>query len=104
MHTEDVTSDFVRADFKPPRYHITRAIPDIQEKLEKTEDISIYEYDGFNDVIQKIEQAFTEGFDCANPDKTSNASRAEIAHGHANEKETAANSLKHFRYLSEISH
>lgn len=72
--------------------------------MENIENMSIYEYEVFNDVIERIEQAFNESFDCGNPDKTSNGSRHKIAHGHVYEKETEVNSLKHFLYMNELYH
>lgn len=104
VHTEGVITDFVRTVLQNPRYRINRAIEDVKEELKNNEDISMFEYEIYNDVIEKIEQAFNEGFDCANPDKTSNGSRNKIAHGHVYEKETEVNSLKHFLCLNELYH
>lgn len=104
IHTEGVITDFVRTVLQNPHYRVTQAIKDVKEKLENTEAMSIYEYEVFNDVIDRIEQAFNESFDCGNPDKTSNGSRHKIAHGHVYEKETEVNSLKHFLYLNELHH
>lgn len=104
VHTEGVITDFVRTVLQSPRYYVKQAIKDVKEKLENTEDVSIYEYEVFNDVIERIEQAFNESFDCADPDKASNGSRNKIAHGHVYEKETEVNSLKHFLYMNELYH
>lgn len=104
VHTEGVITDFVRTVLQSLRYYVKQAIKDVKEKLENTEDVSIYEYEVFNDVIERIEQAFNESFDCADPDKASNGSRNKIAHGHVYEKETEVNSLKHFLYMNELYH
>lgn len=104
IHTEGVITDFVRTVLQSPRYYVKQAIKDVKEKLENIENMSIYEYEVFNDVIERIEQAFNESFDCGNPDKTSNGSRHKIAHGHVYEKETEVNSLKHFLYMNELYH
>ena len=104
VHTEGVITDFVRTVLQSPRYRVTQAIEDVKEKLENTEAMSIYEYEVFNDVIERIEQAFNESFDYTNPDKASNGSRNKIAHGHVYEKETEVNSLKHFLYMNELYH
>ena len=63
---------------------------------------AIYEYEVFHDVIDRIEKAFTEGFEHSNPDAASNESRDKIAHGHAYEAENEVNSLKKFLYLNEL--
>ena len=102
IHTEGVITDFVRTVLQNSHYRIAQATKDVKEKLENTEDVSIYEYDVFIDVIDRIEQAFKESFDCGNPDKTSNRSRHKITHGHVYEKETEVDSLKHFLYLNEL--
>ena len=104
IHTEGVIIDFVRTVLQSPRHYVKQAIKDVKEKLENTEDVSIYKYEVFNDVIERIEQALNDGFDCANPDKASNGSRNKIAHGHVYERETEANSLKHFLYMNELYH
>lgn len=104
VHTEGVITDFVRTVLQSPRYYVKQAIKDVKEKLENTEDMSIYEYEVFNDVIERIEQAFSESFHYADPDKASNGSRDKIAHGHVYEKETEVNSLKHFLYMNELYH
>ena len=104
VHTEGVITDFVRVNMQQPRFHVKKAIDDIKKVLGENETVSIYEYEVFNDVIEKIEDAFTEGFSHADPDKSSNKSRDKIAHGHAYEKENEVNSLKKFLYLNEIYH
>ena len=102
VHTEGVITDFVRTSLDNPRYKVEKAIEDIKEELEKNNDVSIYEYEVFNDVIKQIETAFTENFEHSNPDATSNESRHKIAHGHAYEAENEVNSLKKFLYLNEL--
>lgn len=104
VHTEGVITDFVRTVLQNPRRRVNQAIEDVKEKLDNTEDMSVYEYKVFNDVIERIEQAFDKGFDYADPDKASNGSRHKIAHGHVYEKETEVNSLKHFLYMNELYH
>ena len=44
-----------------PRFHVKKAIDDIKKVLGQNETVSIYEYEVFNHVIGKIEDAFTEG-------------------------------------------
>ncbi len=102
LHTEGIIADFVRTTLEKPRYHIKNAIEDIKQKLDENAEVSTYEYEIFNDVIKRIEDAFNENFSHANPDATSNTSRHKIAHGHAYEKEKEVNSLKRFLYLNEI--
>jgi hypothetical protein len=104
VHTEGVITDFVRLNLEMPRYRVEKAIKDIKIALDENEIVSIYEYEVFNDVIERIEDAFTEGFKHSDPDKSSNKSRHKIAHGHAYEKESEVNSLKKFLYLNEIYH
>lgn len=104
IHTEGVITDFVRLNMQEPRFRVKKAIDDIKRVLGENETVSIYEYEVFNDVIEKIEDAFTEGFSHADPDKSSNKSRDKIAHGHAYEKENEVNSLKKLLYLNEIYH
>lgn len=104
VHTEGVITDFVRVNMQKPRFRVKKAIDDIKKVLGENETVSIYEYEVFNDVIEKIEDAFTEGFNHADPDMSSNKSRDKIAHGHAYEKENEVNSLKKFLYLNEIYH
>ena len=102
VHTEGVITDFVRTSLKNPRYKAKKAIEDIKRELEGNNDVSIYEYEVFHDVIDRIEKAFTEGFEHSNPDAASNESRDKIAHGHAYEAENEVNSLKRFLYLNEL--
>ncbi|NEZ76029.1 hypothetical protein EXM56_11995 [Clostridium botulinum] len=102
VHTEGVITDFVRESLKNPRFRAQKAIDDIKKELDENIDISIYEYEVFNDVIERIEEAFNENFSLLNPDATSNKSRHKIAHGHVYEKENEVNSLKRFLYLNEI--
>ncbi|WP_124041414.1 hypothetical protein [Clostridium perfringens] len=102
VHTEGVITDFVRESLKNPRFRVQKAIDDIKKELDENIDISIYEYEVFNDVIERIEEAFNENFSLLNPDATSNKSRHKIAHGHVYEKENEVNSLKRFLYLNEI--
>lgn len=102
VHTEGVITDFVRESLKNPRFRVQKAIDDIKKELDENIDISIYEYEVFNDVIERIEEAFNENFSLLDPDATSNKSRHKIAHGHVYEKENEVNSLKRFLYLNEI--
>ena len=102
VHTEGVITDFVRTSLKNPRYKVKKAIEDIKRELEGNNDVSIYEYEVFHDVIDRIEKAFTEGFEHSNPDAASNESRDKIAHGHVYEAENEVNSLKKFLYLNEL--
>lgn len=102
LHTEGIITDFVRTTLKNPRFHVEKAIEDIKQELAENADASIYEYEIFSDVIERIEDAFNENFKHSDPDATSNKSRHKIAHGHACEKENEVNSLKRFLYLNEI--
>lgn len=102
VHTEGIITDFVRINLQHPRYHIQKALEDIKRELRDNDEMSIYDYEVFSDVIQQIENTFNESFKHSNPDATSNKSRHKIAHGHAYEKDTEANSLKQFLYLNEI--
>jgi len=104
VHTEGVITDFVRLRLQNPRFRVKRALEDIKKELDNNEELSIYEYEVFGDIIERIEDAFNEGFEHSNPDKASNQSRDKIAHGHAYEKESEVNSLKQFLYLNEIYH
>ncbi|MEG1926825.1 MAG: hypothetical protein RR415_13880 [Ruthenibacterium sp.] len=104
LQTEGVITDFVRLKLETPRFKVKKALLDIKSKLEDSNDVSIYEFEVFSDIIERIEAAFSEEFDCANPDSTSNQSRDKIAHGHAYEPENEANSLKQFLYLNEVYH
>lgn len=102
LHTEGIITDFVRTTLKNPRFHVEKAIEDIKQELAENTDASIYEYEVFSDVIERIEDAFNENFKLSDPDATSNKSRHKIAHGHAYEKENEVNSLKRFLYLNEV--
>ncbi len=102
IHTEGVITDFVRTSLNNPRFKVEKAIEDIKKELEENEDVSTYEFEVFNDVIERIEEAFNENFKHSDPDATSNKSRHKIAHGHAYETENEVNSLKRFLYLNEI--
>lgn len=102
VHTEGVITDFVRTSLKTPRFKVEKAIEDIKKELSDNEDISLYQYEVFNDAIEQIELAFNESFKHSDPDATSNKSRHKIAHGHAFEPESEANSLKQFLYLNEV--
>lgn len=102
IHTEGVITDFVRTSLNSPRFKVEKAIKDIKKELDENEDVSIYKFEVFNDVIKQIEEAFNENFLLSDPDATSNKSRHKIAHGHAYEIENEVNSLKRFLYLNEI--
>ena len=102
IHTEGIITDFVRATFENPRFRVEKAIEDIKQELDENTDASVFEYEVFNDVIERIENAFKENFKHSDPDAASNESRHKIAHGHAYEKENEVNSLKRFLYLNEI--
>ena len=102
IHTEGVITDFVRTSLKTPRFKLEKAIEDIKKQLDENENVSLYEFEAFNDVIAGIEEAFTENFVYSDPDAASNRSRHKIAHGHAYETENEVNSLKRFLYLNEI--
>lgn len=102
IHTEGIITDFVRTTLNNPRFHVEKAIDDIKQELAKNTDASIFEYEVFSDVIERLEDAFNENFKLSDPDATSNKSRHKIAHGHAYEKENEVNSLKRFLYLNEI--
>ena len=65
-------------------------------------ELSLGDWRIYDTVIKRIQAAFNEQFECANPDKASNRSRDKIAHGHVVEAETEVNSLKQFFYLNEI--
>lgn len=102
IHTEGVITDFVRTSLNNPRFKVEKAIEDIRKGLEESNNVSIYEFEVFNDVIERIEEAFKENFKQSDPDATSNKSRHKIAHGHAYEAENEVNSLKRFLYLNQI--
>jgi hypothetical protein len=102
IHTEGIITDFVRTNLKNPRFKVQKAIEDIKIELNEKEDVSIYEFEVYSDVIERIEEAFNENFNHADPDTASNKSRHKIAHGHAYEIENEVNSLKRFLYLNEI--
>ncbi len=102
IHTEGVITDFVRTSINNPRFKVEKAIEDIRKGLKESDNVSIYEFEVFHDVIERIEEAFNENFKHSNPDATSNKSRHKIAHGHAYEAENEVNSLKRFLYLNEI--
>lgn len=102
IHTEGVITDFVRTSLENPRFKVDKAIEDIKKELDGNEDISIYEFEVYSDVIERIGEAFNENFKHSDPDAASNKSRHKIAHGHAYEIENEVNSLKRFLYLNEI--
>lgn len=102
IHTEGIITDFVRTSLNTPRFKVEKAIEDIRKELDENDDVSIYEFEVFSDVIKQIEEAFNESFKHSEPDATSNKSRHKIAHGHAYEIENEVNSLKRFLYLNEI--
>lgn len=78
LHTEGIITDFVRTTLKNPRFHVEKAIEDIKQELAENADASIYEYEIFSDVIERIEDAFNENFKHSDPDATSNKSRFTI--------------------------
>lgn len=88
IHTEGVITDFVRTVLRVSRYRALKVANGVKDKLEKNREYIKFKQDAFNNVIEVIEQAFKERFDCVNPDKASNSSRDKIAHGHVCEKET----------------
>ena len=102
IHTEGVITDFVRTSLKNPRFKMQKAIEDIKKELNEKEDVSIYEFEVYSDVMERIEEAFNENFKHSDPNAASNESRHKIAHGHAYEIENEVNSLKQFLYLNEI--
>ncbi|MEN6637508.1 MAG: hypothetical protein ABFC56_16795 [Clostridiaceae bacterium] len=102
LQTEGIITDFVRLQLEKPRYKAKVALADIREKLEVSDSISIYEFEVFTDIIERIDVALQEAFDCSNPDITSDQSRDKIAHGHVYSPETEVNSLKQFLYLNEM--
>lgn len=53
-------------------------------------------------VLECVDAAFNANFSPINPDDCPNASRHKIAHGHATEKETEANSLRRFLFMNEL--
>lgn len=104
LHTEGVITDYVRLQFKAPKYYVKSALSDIKNKLEGNDNVSLYEFEIFSEIIDRIQASFSEGFDYANPDIASNLSRDKIAHGHAYDSETEVNSVKQFLYLNEVYH
>ena len=104
LQTEGIITDFVRLQLRQPRYKAKVALADIKAKLEDSDSVSIYEFEVFTDIIERIDNALQEAFDCSNPDITSNQSRDKIAHGHAYTPETEVDSLKQFLYLNEMYH
>lgn len=102
IHIEGIITDFVRVSLNTPRFGVKRAIKDTKEILEETQNITIYDYEVYSDVMEQIEELFNEHFDHEDPDSASNNSRHKIAHGHVYEAETEVNSLKHFLYLNEL--
>ena len=53
-------------------------------------------------VLECVDAAFNANFSPINPDNCPNSSRHKIAHGHATEKETEANSLRRFLFMNEL--
>jgi len=58
IQTEGVITDFVRLKLQTPRFKVKKALLDIKSKLEDSNGVSIYEFEVFNDIIEKIEAAF----------------------------------------------
>ena len=103
-HTEGVISDFVREVIEKPKYYINKAIAEVKEEMNNCEGMAFYEYRAYIDVISRIETAFLEKFEPANPHNASGNSRNKIAHGHDYEKRHEVDSLKQFLYLNELYH
>ncbi|MEA5016805.1 MAG: hypothetical protein VB099_19845 [Candidatus Limiplasma sp.] len=104
IHIEGILTDFVRINMSTPRYHIDKAIDDIQEKLDDSAFQTYWDYLGQSDVLKNIKNLFAESFHPSNPDEAPNTSRHKIAHGHAVELENEQNSLKQFLFLNELYH
>ena len=104
LHIEGVITDFVRIAFNTPKFKAENALKDIDNFIGglPCSTLPFSEYSVFFSVIDAIQAALTENFSLANPETASNSSRHKIAHGHAVEKETEANSLRCFLYLNEL--
>jgi hypothetical protein len=104
LHFEGVVTDFVRDRLGRPTYRVEKALRCISDL---TDDLSLQDMP-FEDwvicsyVLECVDNAFTTNFSPANPDDCPNTSRHKIAHGHATEKETEANSLRRFLFMNEL--
>jgi hypothetical protein len=104
LHIEGVITDFARIAFNTPKFKAENALNDINDFIGDMpfSTLTFSDWSVFFSVIEAVQVALTENFDLANPEAASNNSRHKIAHGHAVEKETEANSLRRFLYLNEL--
>ena len=104
LHIEGVITDFVRMAFNAPKFKVEKALEDINDFIGDLpfSTLTFSDWSIFFPVMEDIQIALTESFDLSNPETTSNNSRHKIAHGHAVEKESEANSLRRFLYLNEL--
>lgn len=104
LHFEGVVTDFVRENMPNPMYHGEKALQSVTNlALEMPMNVMPFtDWIICRCVLACVDQTFTEKFSVADPDSCPNSSRHKIAHGHATEKETEANSLRRFLYMNEM--
>jgi hypothetical protein len=106
LQFEGVVTDFVRDRIMAPTFKkwaekallcITDLTNDLTMAAMPFEDWIVCSY-----VLECIDEVFSTNFSPADPDGCPNTSRHKIAHGHATEKETEANSLRRFLFMNEL--
>lgn len=104
LHFEGVVTDFVRENMPNPMYRGEKALQSVTNlALEMPMNVMPFtDWIICRCVLACVDQAFTTNFSPADPDSCPNSSRHKIAHGHATEKETEANSLRRFLYMNEM--
>lgn len=104
LHFEGIVTDFVRENMANPMYRGEKALQSVTNlALEMPMNVMPFtDWIICRCVLDCVDKTYTENFSPADPDSCPNNSRHKIAHGHATEKETEANSLRRFIYMNEM--
>lgn len=104
LHFEGIVTDFVRENMSSPTYRAEKALESVTNlALDMPLNVMPFtEWIICRCVLDCIDTTFTTNFSPADPESCPNSSRHKIAHGHATEKETEANSLRRFLYMNEM--
>jgi len=104
VHYEGIVTDFVRGRIMAPTHRkwaekALKCINDLTNEL-TINAMPYKEWLACTYVLECMDRVFKENFSPDSPDDCSNSSRHKIAHGHALEDETEANSLRCFLFLN----
>lgn len=104
LHFEGIVTDFIREKMSSPTYRVDKALKSVTNlALEMPMNAMPFtDWIICRCVLEGIDQVYTTNFSPADPESCPNSSRHKIAHGHATEKETEANSLRRFLYMNEM--